>query len=227
VHRFLASAPGRLRDLGRDVPQLLVTTSYDDALERAFDAVNEPYDLVVFVGARGPHRGRFVHLAHDADPPVCRPILVPNEYVDLPIDDRMDLARTVIVKLHGGAADLGREWRHLRDNFVITEDDHISYLTDGPVEGLIPVQLLDKVRESHFLFLGYRMRDWPLRVFLQRVWGDRLEGARSLTVDPSPDVVERELWEHFGVHVLQQRLGEFVGELQDELGRLAAAPAAR
>ena len=42
--------------------QLLVTTSYDDALERAFDEVHEPYDLVVFVGAKGPHRGRFVHV---------------------------------------------------------------------------------------------------------------------------------------------------------------------
>jgi hypothetical protein len=227
VQRFLARAPGRLRELGREAYQLLVTTSYDDALERAFDAVHEPYDLVVFVGARGPHRGRFVHVPHDARPPACRPILVPNEYVELPIDDRLDLTRTVIVKLHGGAADLGREWRHMRDNFVITEDDHIGYLTDGPVEGLIPVQILDKVRESHFLFVGYRMRDWPLRVFLHRVWGERLEGARSLTVDPTPDVVEREHWQHFGVHVLEQRLGEFVNELQDELGRLASAPARR
>ena len=97
------------------------------------------------------------------------------------------------MKLHGGAADLGREWRTVRDNFVITEDDYIGYLTESPVEGLIPVQILDKVRESHFLFLGYGMRDWTRRVFLQRVWGDRLEGARSMAVDPDPDPVEREL----------------------------------
>jgi hypothetical protein len=152
---------------------------------------------------------------------------VPNEYVELPIDDRLDMARTVIVKLHGGAADLGRDWRQLKDNFVITEDDHIGYLTESPVEGLIPVQILDKVRESHFLFLGYRMRDWTLRVFLQRVWGDRLDGARSLTVQPSVDALERELWEHFGVHVVEQRLGEFLDELRHELGRLAPAPVER
>jgi hypothetical protein len=227
VHRFLAKAPQQLRALGRETCQLLVTTSYDSALERAFDEVGEPYDLVVFVGAKGPHRGRFVHLPYDADPPACEPILVPNEYVELPIDDRLDLSRTVIVKLHGGAADLGREWRQLKDNFVITEDDHIGYLTEGPVEGLIPVQILDKMRESHFLFLGYRMRDWTLRVFLQRVWGERLDGARSLTVEPDVDAVERELWEHFGVHVVDQRLGEFLDELRHELGRLAPAPVER
>jgi hypothetical protein len=227
VHRFLARLPGHLRELGRERYQLLVTTSYDAALEHAFDAVGEPYDLVVFVGAKGPHKGRFVHVPYAADPPECRPILVPNEYVELPIDDRLDLGRTVIVKLHGGTADLGREWRQLKDNFVITEDDHIGYLTESPVEGLIPVQILDKVRESHFLFVGYRMRDWTLRVFLQRVWGERLEGARSLAVDPSVDVLERELWEHFGVHVVDQRLGAFLDELRDELGRLAVAHSER
>ena len=204
-----------------------MTTSYDDALERAFDEAHEPYDLVVFVGAKGPHRGRFVHVPYDAEPPECRPIPVPNEYVDLPIDDRLELTRTIIVKLHGGTADLGREWRAVRDNFVITEDDYIGYLTEGPVEGLIPVQVLDKVRESHFLFLGYRMQDWTRRVFLQRVWGDRLEGARSMAVDPDPDPVERELWEHFGVHVVEQRPTEFLDELTDKLDLLAVAPAER
>ena len=227
VHRFLAAAPAHLRELGRETYQLLVTTSYDDALERAFDEAHEPYDLVVFVGAKGPHRGRFVHVPFDADPPECRPIPVPNEYVDLPIDDRLELTRTIIVKLHGGTADLGREWRTVRDNFVITEDDYIGYLTEGPVEGLIPVQVLDKVRESHFLFLGYRMQDWTRRVFLQRVWGDRLEGARSMAVDPDPDPVERELWEHFGVHVVEQRPTEFLDELSDKLDLLAVAPAER
>ena len=227
VHRFLAAAPEHLRKLGREAYQLLVTTSYDDALERAFEEVHEPYDLVVFVGAKGPHQGRFVHVPHDADPPGCRPIAVPNEYVDLPIDDRLELTRTIIVKLHGGTADLGREWRSVRDNFVITEDDHIGYLTESPVEGLIPVQILDKVRESHFLFLGYGMQDWTRRVFLQRVWGDRLEGARSMAVDPDPDPVERELWEDFGVHVVQQRLTEFLDELERKLALLAVAPAER
>ena len=71
---------------------------------------------------------------------------------------------------------------HLRDNFVITEDDYIGYLTQSPVESLIPLQILNKVRDSHFLFLGYRMRDWTLRVFLQRIWGEQPLEARSWAV---------------------------------------------
>jgi hypothetical protein len=222
VHRFTARLPGRLRDLGRERYQLVVTTNYDAALEHAFDAIHEPYDLVVFVAA-GEHRGRFVHVPWwDPEGRGPRPITMPNEYVELPIDEEGTLERTVIVKLHGGGVDLGPEGPNLRDNFVITEDDYIGYLTQSPVASLIPLQILNKIRDSHFLFLGYRMRDWTLRVFLQRIWGEQQIEARSWALeDPGLDAVDRELWDHFGVHVLEQPVVDFLNELEDELGRLA------
>jgi hypothetical protein len=222
VHRSLARVPARLRELGREGYQLLISTNYDSALERAFDAVHEPYDLVVFI-ATGRHNGRFVHIPWwDPESRDARPITMPNEYVDLPIDEDGVLERTVIVKLHGGAADLGPGWPQLRDNFVVTEDDYIGYLTQSPVESLIPLQILNKLRDSHFLFLGYRMRDWSLRVFLQRVWGEHPLEARSWAVDRAPDVVERELWDHFGVKVVEEPVAEFMHQLDVELGRRLA-----
>jgi hypothetical protein len=218
VHRFVARVPARLRDADRERYQLLITTNYDTALERAFDAVHEPYDLVVFV-AGGEHRGRFVHIPWwDLDGDGARLITVPNEYVDLPIDESGALERTVIVKLHGGGAELGS---YVRDAFVITEDDYIGYLTLGPVESLVPLQILNKIRESHFLFLGYRLRDWGLRVFLQRVWGDQPLEARSWAVNPEADLVERGLWQHLGVSVVDSLLTEFTEEVDRELVRLA------
>jgi hypothetical protein len=221
VHTFLADLPGRLRGLGREAYQLVITTNYDTALERAFDAVHEPYDLVVFV-ATGEHRNQFVHVPWwDPHGRGSRPITVPNEYVDLPIDEDGELERTVIVKLHGGAADLGPGFPRLRDNFVITENDYIGYLTQSPVESLIPLQVLNKLRDSHFLFFGYRVRDWSLRVFLQRVWGEHPLEARSWAVDPGLDVVERELWDDFGVNVIEKPVVEFANELERELSRLA------
>jgi hypothetical protein len=223
LHRFVARLPGRLRDLGRECYQLVVTTNYDTALERALDAVHEPYDLVVFM-ATGPYRGRFVHVPWwDPGGNGSRPITVPNEYVDLPIDEDGALERTVIVKLHGGGVDPRSDAPHLRDNFVITEDDYIGYLTQSPVESLIPLQILNKIRESHFLFLGYRMRDWTPRVFLQRVWGHEQLEARSWAVAAGLDVVERELWEHLGVNVVDHALTEFLTELEGELGHNAEA----
>jgi hypothetical protein len=221
VHRSVARVPGRARELSRECYQLLITTTYDMSLERAFDAVHEPYDLVVFV-ATGEHNGRFVHIPWwDPDSRGARPITMPNEYVDLPIDEDGELERTVILKLHGGAADMGKGSPSLRDNFVITEDDYIGYLTESPVESLIPLQILNTIRDSHFLFLGYRVQDWSDRVFLRRIWGNQPLEARSWAVDPAPEVVERELWDRLGVNVIEEPLGDFINDLERELGRLA------
>jgi hypothetical protein len=224
AHRFVARLPSRLRDLGHERCQLVITTNYDAALEQAFDAVHEPYDLVVFV-ATGEHRGRFVHVPWwDPEGPGYTPITMPNEYVELPIDEDGTLGRTVIVKLHGGGVDLGPRGPHLRDNFVVTEDDYIGYLTQGPVASLIPLQILNKIRDSHFLFLGYRMRDWTLRVFLQRIWGEQQVEARSWALeDPGLEAVDRELWDHVGVRVVEQEILDFLNELKSELGNLARA----
>jgi hypothetical protein len=228
IQRFAARLPGRLRDLGHERYQLIVTTNYDATLERAFEAVHEPYDLVVFV-ATGEHRGRFVHVPWwDREGAGPTTITVPNEYVALPMDDIGGLERTVIVKLHGGCVDLATGEPNLRDNFVITEDDYIGYLTQSPIASLMPVQILNKLRESHFLFLGYPMRDWTLRVFLHRIWGEQRVAARSWAIeDPGVDAVDRELWEHFGIHVVELRAVDFLNDVESELGRLAEAHAGR
>jgi hypothetical protein len=222
VHSSVARVPARIRELGREAYQLVISTNYDTALERAFDELHEPYDLVVFVMV-GRYSGRFVHVPWwDPEGRGTRPITVPNEYVDLPIDEDGRLERTVIVKLHGGAAELGPGWPPLRDNFVVTEDDYIGYLTQSPVESLIPLQILNKIRDSHFLFLGYRMRDWSVRVFLQRIWGEHPLEARSWVVDPRLDLVERQLWDHFGVKVIEAPVTEFLNQVEGELSQLAA-----
>ena len=60
-------------------------------------------------------------------------------------------------------------------------------------------------------------------MFLQRIWGNHPLEARSWAVDPGLDVVERELWDHFGVNVIDEPLTDFMNELERELGRLAPA----
>src|SRR5438034_5852494 len=48
VHELLARQPATWRAKGHDPPpyQLIMTTNYDDALERAFENENELFDLV-------------------------------------------------------------------------------------------------------------------------------------------------------------------------------------
>jgi hypothetical protein len=217
VHRFLARLPQTLEGLGLEKRyQLIVTTNFDRALEQAFDDEQEPYDLAIYM-AKGPDGGRFVHFPYEG-PPVS--IGVPNKYGKFPIRVDGELERTVIVKIHGAADGDINNYR-IKENYVITEDHYIDYLSRNPIETLVPVQILDKLRDSHCLFLGYTVRDWNLRVFLKRIWeGGRIE-AQSWAVEPEPDALEREFWKKSGVDLYTADLADYVGQLHERLARHA------
>jgi DNA-binding SARP family transcriptional activator len=201
VHRFFASIPPVLRDRG--VPhQLIVTTSYDLALEAAFLEAGEEFDVVSYI-ATGSARGKFCHITPDGE---GRLIDLPNTYAtELSLE-----RRTVILKLHG-QVDRGpeREW----ESFVVTEDDYIDYLAQMDLTGAVPVSLAAKLRRSHFLFLGYTMADWNLRVILNRLWSDQPLTYRSWAVQPEPMPLEREFWRRRDVEVHELPLEQYVGIL--------------
>jgi DNA-binding SARP family transcriptional activator len=201
IHRFFASLPPVLRERG--VPhQLLVTTSYDLALETAFLEAGEEFDVVSYLAA-GPNRGMFCHISPDGS---GRLIDLPNTYAaELSLDER-----TVILKLHGQVdRSLERSW----ESFVVTEDDYIDYLSRSDVAGAVPVGLAAKLRRSHFLFLGYRMSDWNLRVILNRLWSDQPLSYRSWAVQPDAQPLEREFWRRRDVNVHELPLDRYVETL--------------
>src|SRR4029450_6121888 len=63
-----------------------------------------------------------------------------------------------------------------------------------------------KLRRSHFLFLGYTMADWNLRLLLHRLWGDQPLSYRSWAVQPEPMPIQREFWRRRDVDVLETHL---------------------
>jgi hypothetical protein len=209
VHRFLARFPQEVEKLGLPPRyQMIVTTNYDDALERAFDEENEPYDLAVYMST-GENQGHFVHCPFDRDAEV---IAVPNRYGKFPIDDFGELERTLIVKIHGSVPAESDSYGP-KDNYVITEDHYIDYLSTSPIESLVPVQILGKLAESHCLFLGYATRDWYLRVFLKRIWRGQPLGSKSWAILRDSDPLEKDLWNDLGVDSFTAPLEEYVQEL--------------
>jgi DNA-binding SARP family transcriptional activator len=204
VHRFLAGLPPLLRGLG--VPQqVVVATGYDHAVERAYAEAGEEIDVVAYV-ASGRDRGKFVHRGPDG---AERVIDVPNTYAELSLEDR-----PVILKIHGEADQRpGRD----HESFVVSEDDYIGYLTQTSLANVVPVTLAAKLLRSHFLFLGYPLIEWNLRVFLHRVFGDEAISYRSWAVEPTPDPLHREFWRKRDVDVLDAQLDEYVDELQRRL----------
>ena len=213
AHRFFAALPPLLRERG--LPhQLLVTTSYDLALETALLEAGEEFDVVSYVAA-GPDRGRFCHIGPDG---LGRVIAVPNTYAtELSLE-----RRTVILKLHG---QVERGDDRVWESFVVTEDDYIDYLARTDVAGALPVALAAKLRRSHFLFLGYAMSDWNLRVILNRLWSDQPLTYKSWAVQPQAKPLEREFWHSRGVSVEELPLDQYVETLAAYAGVGAEAAA--
>jgi hypothetical protein len=199
LHAWLASLPPLLRE--RSLPQqLIVTTGFDTAVERAFAAVDEPLDVVSYIAA-GRDRGRFAHFAPDGSAAV---VGEPNAYAGLALEER-----SVLLKIHG---QVERGPVRERESFAVSEDDHIDYLVGG-VAATVPVQLAARLRRSHLLFLGYAVDDWSLRVFLRRVWGGDRLAYRSWAVQPSAEHVVSELWRERGAEVYDISLGTYAEEL--------------
>lgn len=203
VHRFIASLPGRLRAKGYadSASQVVVTTNYDDALERAFAEASEPYDLVTYV-AYGEDRGRFWHAPAGEKP---RLVDRPNEYRGLRVKDR-----SVIVKIHGTVSREDQE----RDSYVITEDDYIDYSSRADIAKLLPVELVARLKNSHFLFLGYSLRDWNLRIIFHRIWGEQQLRWNSWAVQRDASPIDQKFWARRGVDVVNQDLADCVRLLE-------------
>jgi DNA-binding SARP family transcriptional activator len=209
VHRALAALPGQLRARGLPL-QIVVTSSYDRTLERAFADAGEEIDVVSYV-ALGRDRGKFLHVAPDGEAHV---IDEPNVEVGLATAER-----TVVLKIHGGVHDVaGGE----RDSYVVSEDDYIDYVVEARLASLLPVGVAARLQRSHFLFLGYDLADWTPRVFLRRLWGDARIGYRSWAVGRIDDPVAAAYWRQCGVEPFDVPLEDFIQVL---LRRLESEPA--
>jgi hypothetical protein len=197
LHRFLADVPR---------PLLIVTTNYDDCIERALKLKNREYDLVIHTtdAAAGHH---LLWWQYGKTEPVK---VSPN---------KLDLGknpRTIVYKMHG-AVDRGFA---ARDQYVITEDDYIDFLSRMTKNKAVPAIFAEPFQTRPFLFLGYSLRDWNLRVVLNRIEKDlrRPRGIRSWAIQKDPSPLEQRFWQERGVEVYNKPLDEFVDELTSGQG---------
>ncbi|HUC36636.1 MAG TPA: SIR2 family protein [Acidimicrobiales bacterium] len=204
LHEFLASVPGRLREAGKlRRPPLIVTTNYDDLLEKAFSTQGEPFDLVAYV-AEGADKGCFLHQSPDGDLTL---IEKPEDYDAVNPD-----TRTVIVKLHGFVNKSDPD----QDSYVITEDHYIEYLGREGRSGRadlrdrLPTDVMVRLNNCHLLFLGYSLHDWNLRAILYELY-DSNKGKNSWwSIQRDCSDVERASWRHHGVEMRDTPLEDYL-----------------
>ncbi len=222
AHRLVAGLPQRLREKGysRRCP-LIFSTNYDDVLERALAKQGEEFDLLTYQ-TRGKHQGRFLHTPFGKEP---RPVPVPNTYNELPLDRRV-----VILKMHGAVDRTDGD----SDSFVITEDHYIDYLSRTDLSSFLPATIKAKLNKAQFLFLGYGLRDWNMRVILHRIVmergetsgrGQEEEAPKSWAILLHPDQLECEFWKARHVHLIDIPLEDFVTGVEARLEVLPPNPA--
>lgn len=212
LHDALAQVPRRLREASRGKPPLIVTTNYDDLMERALEAEGEEYDLVVYM-AEGELEGTFCERLRDG---TLDPIRNPQSHLTVDPDKR-----TVILKLHGFVS--RREAND--DSYVITEDHYIEYLTRTDLTKLLPAPVMARLLNCHLLFLGYSLRDWNLRAILHQLYQRRRTDNDWWAVRLSPDRLESKSWEKRKVEIIDMALEEYIPALEavliDKLHRSA------
>jgi cellulose biosynthesis protein BcsQ len=208
LHHFFANLPSTLREKGYPFRhQLIVTTNYDDVLERAFKTAGEPFDLVSYL-AEGEFRGKFVHRTSDGEEKL---IERPNEYRGVSLE-----GRATILKIHGA---VNRELPD-QDSYMITEDDHVDYLSGLDPTSQIPVTLAAMLRRSHFLFLGYSLREWTLRAILQSIRGGHRLTYESWAIQPGSTNLDERFWARRDVEMLNLRLDDYINMLWEKCKEL-------
>ena len=206
LHRFMARLPAAIRRVSTDPRYpLLLTTHYDDRLERAFHDEGEPVEVVTYL-TETEHRGKFLHRVWDTGESIV--IHSPNDYEGLSLG-----RRPAILKIHGT---IDRQ-DAVADSYVITEDDYLDYLDRTDISGFVPARLAVALQRSHFLFLGYRLEDWNLRFTLHRIWGRGRNRYTSWSVQPSVSELDRRFCEQRGIEVIGMTLEDYTARLESAL----------
>ena len=206
LHRFLASLPALLRARGDDINYpLIVTTCFDNALEKAFAQAQEPVDIVSFIG--NSNQGCFEHILPGGK---HNKIEEPNTYMQTNLKKQ-----PTILKLYGG---------YNSTSYLITEDQYIDYLAHRGMEALIPAPLLSRLRDTSttLWFIGYSPSLWNQRVILRRLWQDRLSisGKPWWAIQGHPDPLDLRIWKSYFIKTPKASnlsLEEYIAKVDQQL----------
>lgn len=197
-----SEGPGRLHTfLGTQKALLLyVTTNYDNLIEAAMTE-RAPHVVV----DHGNSEKVWLRRNPDADweEVVSKDLAIPK-------------TEPVVLKLHGNFDPKADEYC----KYLITEEDYVEYL-GRPEGGQVPPALNSRMLNRSFLFLGYGLQDWNIRVLLHRLAEQRNKKIRSWAIVRDASDAEREIWSRHNVNVFNLDLNEFAARLEEQVGKLA------
>jgi hypothetical protein len=183
-------------------PRIVITTNYDTLLERSFS--EDTFQVVAYRGDCKDDQTLWVKDGATAA------VLRPQHY-------QARENRTVIFKIHGSS--------HEGCGFVLSEKDYETILLDFTRGRVIPRSFYRYFWRKRFLFLGYGLEDWSLRLAFRQLRRTRLYTGRddmewwSIVYEQDPEKLQihQRLWDREDIRVCNVPLRQFIDELKRHL----------
>jgi hypothetical protein len=205
VYQFLAELPGVLRNSGRpkESRQWILTTNYDDVLERVLAGAGEIFHLLYY-NVDGRYEGRFVH----RDPQgTVRSIERPKSISTLPGPAH------VLAKLDGGVA----RNLHIAETVTICPMD--SIVSAGQLPAALPEAMRSALDQRSLLILGSSLKDAHVQRFVRWSAGNtRVIKTWAIAKGFTPDDIQ--YWKAAGVVVVDCDLSVFIRALRSRVLQL-------
>jgi hypothetical protein len=208
LHRSFAveCEPGDLHKTiaGVEATRLFITTNYDDLLEKAL-APRHPH-LIVDHGSEGlwvTPAGRHAQRVPSTGDRIYE--LLDDESTGRP-------SQPVIFKMHGSVDKSDPD----KDCYIITEEDYVDFL--GRDSGYyIPPYVSALMKGRDFLFLGYSLADWNVRVILRKLLRQPTRPVKCWAVVSGKSLVEQQVWQAHNLNIYPMDLLAFAKELKASL----------
>jgi len=198
--------PGLLHTMLADIDaaRVYVTTNYDDLLEKAL--LHRRPHLIIDRGDKG--LGVSV-----AGGPLQSVACTGKELYELLNDPKTQQPSSpVIFKMHG-SVDLRTS---SNDSYLITEEDYVDFL--GRSGGhYIPPYVSGLFANKNFLFLGYSLADWNVRVILRKLLKTTAGKVRFWAIVRGRSDIEQSVWQAQNLNIYPMNLLDFTAKLAAHL----------
>jgi len=142
-----------------------------------------------------------------------------NQTLDYPARDV-----PILIKIHGAVQVRDRSGNR-RSSYLISETDYLKYLNINSPESLAALAFRVNPCASHFLFLGYGLRDWHIRLLLYRLQGSEVFGRDSWAVQKDLSRIEPCLWTPRRLKLIEMDLAAFGREFRASIENILGTQA--
>jgi hypothetical protein len=200
THELFAGWKGLKTHTGDRVPfPMIITTNYDDTLERRLADAGLKYHLLSYQ-ADGAHRGLFYHRQPDNG----------LRIIERPHNIRKFSDAFVVVKLNGG---FDRQ-RRIPESYATARLDYWDLAARIP--DVLPAAVQETVLANPLLFLGSGLYAPDIESFVRFAHKDH-PGPRSWAVVLKEDGIE--YWRQCGVEIINKPINDYVNVLRERLTR--------